>query len=240
MDGTISLGIYDSTGKLVRILHREATAAEFVPALDGFITHWDGLDDSGQPLPPGRYSARGYMVGALTIRALPSPPAIPSPAQAILQTSTNADSHTDIIETGFAFNFPNGKPFVQQPKIHVSLMANPLDRDRSGSAELAAGIDATGSWLQLADGLPLKQIGTAPNLKWAALGRFAPGEPVVLFQSDVAPNRQVGAGPDGQWSFTGAPTIQAYSITKVSNMMAFDCGPFDFAAPTPASASPAP
>ena len=208
MEGTISLGIYDHTGKLVRTLHRQASGNEFVAALDGYITHWDGLDDAGQPSPPGHYSARGYLVGAVTVRPVPSP----SPVSGVTNASpspTEPPSAGTLESALPALEFPNGKPFVPQPKIHAGLVPNPLDQDRSGIVDLSAGFDASGSWLQLADGLPLKQISAMPNLKWIALGRSAPGEPLVVFQSDGA-------------------TIEEFVITKVSSMMAFDCGGFDF------------
>jgi len=201
MQGRISLGIYDHTGKLVRTLHREAAGDEFVVALDGYITHWDGLDDSGQPLPPGHYSASGYMVGGLNVRVIWQG-----------QRLITAPAGPWTVETALPdLKFPDGKPFALQPKIHIGLVANPLLRDRAGSADVAVGFDAKGSWLQLADGLPLKQISAAPNLKWAALGRSAPGEPLVLFQCDGAT----------AWEFV---------ITKVSDMMAFDCGGFELPA----------
>ena len=239
MEGTISLGIYDHTGKLVRTLHREATAAEFVAALDGFITHWDGLDDSGKPLPPGHYSASGYMVGAVTVRKVDIGCQVSGRPRSVAPVhssppSPQSSTQTDIIESGFGFKFPNGKPFVRQAKIHVGLVANPLDRDRAGSAELSVAFDAKGSWLQLADGLPLKQISATPNLKWIALGRSAPGEPLVVFQSRVPPKRiSSQPGVDNVVaSFEGDVVPEEYTITKVSNMMAFDCGDFDLPAPS--------
>lgn len=69
MEGTISLGIYDSTGKLVRTLHREASSESngFIKEDNGLATFWDGKDDAGNLLPPGKYSARGFMVGDLQI-----------------------------------------------------------------------------------------------------------------------------------------------------------------------------
>ncbi len=70
LEGTVSLGIYDGAGKLVRTLHREATQKDFVVGLNGFITRWDGRDDAGQLLPPGKYSARGWMVGDLAIEGV--------------------------------------------------------------------------------------------------------------------------------------------------------------------------
>lgn len=68
--GTLSLGIYDNAGKLVRVLHREATEEEFTIGLNGLITSWDGKDDSGLVLPPGKYHARGYSVGALEVEGV--------------------------------------------------------------------------------------------------------------------------------------------------------------------------
>jgi hypothetical protein len=67
MEGTLSLGIYDKKGKLVRVLAREATEKDFIIGLNGLITSWDGKDDAGKPMPPGIYSARGYSVGAIEV-----------------------------------------------------------------------------------------------------------------------------------------------------------------------------
>lgn len=65
LEGTISLGIYDRTGKLVRILHENAQLDDFTIGPDALATRWDGKDDEHQDLPAGRYHARGYMVGPL-------------------------------------------------------------------------------------------------------------------------------------------------------------------------------
>src|SRR5215472_11624246 len=65
MEGTISLGIYDQTGKLVRVLHQNAQLNDFAIGPDALATRWDGKDDGRQDLPPGRYHARGYLIGAL-------------------------------------------------------------------------------------------------------------------------------------------------------------------------------
>ncbi len=63
LEGTISLGIYDPAGKLVRVLHREDTLEDFTEGHDALETTWDGNDDAGHPLPAGRYHARGFRVG---------------------------------------------------------------------------------------------------------------------------------------------------------------------------------
>lgn len=65
MDGTISLGIYDQAGKLVRVLNQNAQLSDFTIGPDSLVTRWDGKDDGHQDLPAGRYRARGYLVGPL-------------------------------------------------------------------------------------------------------------------------------------------------------------------------------
>ena len=70
IEGTISLGIYDPNGKLVRVLHRESETDDFTIGHDALITEWDGKNDAGQDLPAGKYDARGYMVGALAIEGI--------------------------------------------------------------------------------------------------------------------------------------------------------------------------
>ncbi len=70
LDGTLSLGIYDKAGKLVRALHREATEKDFTVGLNGFITSWDGKDDASHPMPAGKYFARGYAVGELAVEGI--------------------------------------------------------------------------------------------------------------------------------------------------------------------------
>jgi hypothetical protein len=138
------------------------------------------------------------MVGAVSVRALP----------AVRLTGSGAT----LAALLSSLKFPDGKPFAPQEKIVAGLVANPLDRDREGSAELSAAFDAKGSWLQLSNGLPLKQISATPGLQWVALGRSAPGQPLVLFQSDGA-------------------NLEEFVITKVADMMAFDCGGLDWAVP---------
>ena len=70
IEGTISLGIYDSGGKLVRVLHRESETDDFTIGHDALIAEWDGKDDAEQDLPAGKYSARGYRVGTLAVEGI--------------------------------------------------------------------------------------------------------------------------------------------------------------------------
>jgi hypothetical protein len=70
LDGTISLGVYDAKGKLVRVLFREADINEFNIGSDALSTSWDGKNDAGENVPPGKYSAHGFVVGDLKIEGI--------------------------------------------------------------------------------------------------------------------------------------------------------------------------
>src|SRR5207302_5489901 len=67
MEGTISLGIWDSNDKLVRVLHREAKIDNFTIDENALKTTWDGKNDAGEDLTPGKYRARGYLVAKLQV-----------------------------------------------------------------------------------------------------------------------------------------------------------------------------
>ncbi len=67
VEGTISLGIYDAKGKLVRVLHREANLENFAIGNDALSTKWDGKNDAGETCSPGKYNARGFAVGDLDV-----------------------------------------------------------------------------------------------------------------------------------------------------------------------------
>jgi hypothetical protein len=70
LEGTISLGIYDTKGKLVRVLHQEANLDEFTIGADALVTQWDGRSDNEEDVPAGKYRARGYLVGRLKVEDL--------------------------------------------------------------------------------------------------------------------------------------------------------------------------
>lgn len=70
LDGTISLGVYDAKGKLVRVLFREADINEFTIGSDALTTTWDGKNDAGENAPPGKYSAHGFVVGDVKVEGV--------------------------------------------------------------------------------------------------------------------------------------------------------------------------
>ena len=70
-NATYSLGIYEAkSGKLVRRLQEIAPESAFTVGVNGLMTSWDGKDDAGKPVAPGRYAARGYAVGALKVEGV--------------------------------------------------------------------------------------------------------------------------------------------------------------------------
>jgi len=66
-EGTVSLGIYDQSGKLVRLLCDEWPVDRFSAGLNGLSTEWDGKDATGQPVPAGIYRARGFAMGDVRV-----------------------------------------------------------------------------------------------------------------------------------------------------------------------------
>ncbi len=82
MDGTISLGIYDTNRKLVRVLHREAKIDNFTVDADSLNTTWDGKNEIGKDLPAGKYHARGYLVGRLKVEHVGQAATFPASSEA--------------------------------------------------------------------------------------------------------------------------------------------------------------
>lgn len=60
---TLSLGVYDQSGKLVRRLVECAPLESFEIGLNGLIGKWDGKNDGGKLVAPGVYQIRGYAIG---------------------------------------------------------------------------------------------------------------------------------------------------------------------------------
>ena len=65
--GRITLGVFDKTGRLIRVLHALDGEEKFQIGLNGFITSWDGLDDDARRVPPGTYHIRGYLIGDVQV-----------------------------------------------------------------------------------------------------------------------------------------------------------------------------
>jgi hypothetical protein len=112
LEGTISLGIYDRNGKLVRVLHQQAELNKFTIGADALETQWDGKKDDGEDLPAGKYHARGYLVGNLQAEPIgnstPADDAIPtSDIQIRLMSNPLAKNRRQIVNLGVGFDDEN-------------------------------------------------------------------------------------------------------------------------------------
>jgi hypothetical protein len=110
VEGTISLGIFDADKNLVRVLHREAKIDNFTIGENSLNTSWDGKNDAGKDLPPGKYHARGYMVERrLNVTDL-SEPAEPPPSNAsdhiavTLEVNPLASDTRSVVELAVSFD----------------------------------------------------------------------------------------------------------------------------------------
>jgi hypothetical protein len=67
VEGVISLAVYDSKGKLVRVLKKAAPLDSFKSGLNGLFIDWDGNDAQGKALPSGKFFARGVLIGDVKV-----------------------------------------------------------------------------------------------------------------------------------------------------------------------------
>lgn len=110
LEGTISLGIYDQAGKLVRVLKQQVALEEFTIGPDALATQWDGKNDEDQDLPSGKYHARGYLIGSLKLQDLgqSAPPAMENDANATVKVRLVRNplrkGKTPVVELGIAFD----------------------------------------------------------------------------------------------------------------------------------------
>ncbi len=104
MDGTISLGIYDTNRKLVRVLHREAKIDNFTVDADSLNTTWDGKNEIGKDLPAG-----GYLVGHLKVEhvgqaaTFPASSGAPGNAQVKLMPNPLTNDANAIVDLSVGF-----------------------------------------------------------------------------------------------------------------------------------------
>jgi len=113
LEGTITLGIYNEWDQLVRVLHQEAELDEFVIGEDGLSTKWDGKDDDGESLPPGKYQAHGFTVANLKVETATASPVTPpdfNSARSIaikLMANPLANDERMVIELSVGFDDEN-------------------------------------------------------------------------------------------------------------------------------------
>ena len=70
VEGVISLGVYDSKARLVRVLKRAAAIDSFKSGLNGLFIDWDRNDAHGKPVPSGKFFARGVLIGDVKVEGV--------------------------------------------------------------------------------------------------------------------------------------------------------------------------
>jgi hypothetical protein len=70
VEGVISLAVYDSKGKLVRVLKKAAPIESFKSGLNGLYIDWDGNDAQGKTVPGGKFFARGVLIGDVKVEGV--------------------------------------------------------------------------------------------------------------------------------------------------------------------------
>lgn len=61
-EGRVSLGVFDSRGRLVRALAQAAPVSRLNAGLDGLVFEWDGRDEDGREAGAGPFSIRGFYI----------------------------------------------------------------------------------------------------------------------------------------------------------------------------------
>jgi flagellar hook capping protein FlgD len=148
LEGTISLGIYDANGQLVRVLHQEAGLNEFTVGADALVTKWDGKNNDGEDLPAGKYNARGYLVGHPKVEDLgkaASPPPDPGAAATVqvkLMANPLAKDAKAIVDLAVGFDDENTflKTTDGMPLLTISTATNVMRASITKSGEKSVDV----------------------------------------------------------------------------------------------------
>jgi len=101
----------------VRVLHHQADLGEFTIGTDALVTQWDGKNDIGEDLPPGRYHARGYLVGPLKVeelsQAVAAPPENSSNASVKVKLMPNPLANDTRALVGLTAGFDNNGSYLK-------------------------------------------------------------------------------------------------------------------------------
>jgi hypothetical protein len=148
---------------------------------------------------------KGQRVRALSLAATKSEGAEQSVSEwkVDLEKSIVAHSEFSIVD-GKVIAASNG---AAPERAKIKLLANPLLNDDRVTVEIMVGIDADGSFLKAADGLPLCIISETEELRRALLESRG-NNALEVFQDDGA-------------------VVEQFRVTGVDQMMSFDCGGFE-------------
>lgn len=172
LEGKISLGIYNQSGRLVRVLHQEADFDEFTMGADALTTKWDGKDDDEHDLPAGKYSAKGFLIAPMKI----GPETINSGASAVssvhIKLVANPLENNERPTLDITAGLDDDDAYLQAtdglPLVTVA------KRGEANSVWLAAGRDPKSVIVCLSDGTSTREVEVSGLSKMMAFdcGRF--------------------------------------------------------------------
>jgi hypothetical protein len=172
LEGKISLGIYDQSGRLVRVLHQEAEFDEFTVGADALTTKWDGKDDDEHDLPAGKYSARGFLVAPMKIGSETVDGTSPGVSVVHVKLIANPLENNERPTIDIAGGFDDDDAYLQTtdglPLVTIA------KRGDATSVWLAAGHDPKSATLVLSNGTNIRQVEVSGLSKMMAFdcGRF--------------------------------------------------------------------
>ena len=172
LEGKISLGVYDQSGRLVRVLHQEAEFDEFTIGADALTTKWDGKDDDEHDLPAGKYSARGFLVGPMKIGAETVDGTSPGMTSVHVKLVANPLENNERPTVDITAGFDDDDAYLQTtdglPLVTIA------KRGDANSVGLAAGRDPKSVIVFLSNGTNARQVEVSGLSKMMAFdcGRF--------------------------------------------------------------------
>ena len=158
LEGKISLGVYSEWGQLVRVLHQEAEFDEFTIGADALSTKWDGKDDYDYDLPPGKYSAHGFLVAPMKIGAetIASSAAVSGASSVRIKLIANPLENNERPTVDICAGFDDDDGYLQT--IDGLPLVTVAKRQDAKSVSVAAGRDNKSVIVFLSNGTNVRQL----------------------------------------------------------------------------------
>jgi hypothetical protein len=205
-EGTVSLGIFNTAGKIVKILAAEQEISSLKSNLNGVEFLWDCTGEKGLPVQGSNYKAKGFLVSDLSTQgeafhgndwATDPEPKRPTAITGLrFEDGVFVISLKDVSGAAFATAHPIASekpsaplatsPQSSTPTPTLSPADRPVPEPKEELGLQAAAMDAT-QWriedgkamLKTVDGIPLRQIKNLPGEPVPIAVAAAPNAPIV-------------------------------------------------------------
>lgn len=200
-EGTLSLGIFNAAGKIVKTLASEQEVSSLKSHLNGVELLWDGTGEKGLPVQGSTYRAKGFLVGDLSTQGEafhgndwatdPEPKRPKSITGLRFQDGVFVISLKDAAGTAFVTTHPlvteKTTPSSPTPDPTAPVLARPPTPEPKEEFGIQCQAMDSTQWriedgkamLKTADGIPLRQIKNLPGEPVPIAVAAAPDAPVV-------------------------------------------------------------